>query len=108
MSPGSSGWRRDQRCYPGRSQAVAWLDHVEATVSRPLADILVEDRHLASFYFYLATQTCIDLARWIAEAGWPPPDDAGSAFDLLAARGAIGKDLARPLRNAVGLRAKHS
>ena len=87
-------------------QTGVWLHHVEVTVSRPLADILVEDRHLASFYLYLATQTCIDLAaRWIAKAGWPLPDDAGSAFDLLAAHGAIGKDLVRPLRNAVGLRA---
>jgi uncharacterized protein YutE (UPF0331/DUF86 family) len=63
------------------------------------------DRDLASFYVFLAIQEAIDLAaHWVADAGWPPPDEAGGAFDVLADRGAIERDLADAMRKAVGLR----
>jgi uncharacterized protein YutE (UPF0331/DUF86 family) len=62
-------------------------------------------RDLTAFYLQLAIQDCIDLAsHWVAEAGWPPPEDAGSAFDTLADRDVISRDLATFLRDAVSLR----
>ena len=54
---------------------------------------------------FLAIQECIDLAaHWVAEEGWGEPDDAGSAFDLLADRQVIDRDAATALRAATGLR----
>ena len=62
-------------------------------------------RDLALFYLFLAIQECIDLAaHWVADAGWSEPDDAGSAFDVLAERGAIDGGTATTLRAAAGLR----
>lgn len=62
-------------------------------------------RDLALFYLFLAIQECIDLAaHWVADEGWGEPDDAGSAFDLLAARGVIEAGTATALRAAAGLR----
>jgi len=62
-------------------------------------------RDLALFYLFLAIQECIDLsAHWVADAGWGEPDDAGSAFDVLAERGAIEREAATTLRAAAGLR----
>ncbi|MEW6323478.1 MAG: DUF86 domain-containing protein [Acidobacteriota bacterium] len=56
---------------------------------------------------FLALQECIDLAaHWLADAGWGPPDDAGSAFDVLAERGALSRALATTLREGVGLRSR--
>jgi len=65
-----------------------------------------EDRQdVASFHLFLAIQECIDLAvHWVADEGWGAPDDAASAFLLLAARRAIDRDLAEGLRGAAGLR----
>ena len=40
----------------------------------------------------------------MADAGWVPPDDAGSTFDVLAERGAIDHIVADRLRLASGLR----
>ena len=52
-------------------------------------------RDLALFYLFLAIQECIDLAaHWVADGGWPPPDDAGSTFDVLADRGVIARPVA--------------
>ena len=57
------------------------------------------------FYLFLAIQECIDLAaHWVADAGWEPPDDAGSTFDVLADRGPIDRTVADTLRLASGLR----
>lgn len=87
--------------------AAARLDQVEALVARPLGEFLadVQGRDLASFYLLVAVQEVIDLAaHWVADAGWPPPQEAGATFDLLADRGAIGRDLAARLRGATGLR----
>jgi uncharacterized protein YutE (UPF0331/DUF86 family) len=64
-----------------------------------------QSRDLASFYLLLAIQDVIDLAaHWVADAGWPPPPDASSTFDLLARQGAIEPGLADGLRAAAGLR----
>jgi uncharacterized protein YutE (UPF0331/DUF86 family) len=60
---------------------------------------------LSLFYLFLAIQECIDLAaHWVADEGWGEPDDAGSAFDVLAERGAIDRETATALRAAAGLR----
>ncbi len=65
----------------------------------------MQGRDLASFYLLLAIQEAVDLAaHWVSDAGWPPPADASSTFDLIAARGGIECDLAVRLRAAVGLR----
>jgi uncharacterized protein YutE (UPF0331/DUF86 family) len=40
----------------------------------------------------------------VADEGWGGPDDAGSAFDLLADRGVIDRETATALRAAAGLR----
>jgi uncharacterized protein YutE (UPF0331/DUF86 family) len=63
------------------------------------------ERDLALFYLFLTIQECIDLAaHWVADAGWQTPDDAGSTFDVLAARGVIESADADALRAATGLR----
>ena len=89
------------------ARAAAWLDEAEAILARPEAEYLADrrGRDLAAFYLFLAVQECIDLAaHWVADAGWQPPDDAASTFDLLADRGAIDAGLAGGMRAAVGLR----
>ena len=76
---------------------------IERSVDAFIADI--QGRDLAAFYLMLSIQECIDLAaHWVADAGWTPAPDAAGAFDELADRGAIGRDLAGILRGAVGLR----
>jgi uncharacterized protein YutE (UPF0331/DUF86 family) len=88
-------------------QATAWLDEAEAILSRSPEEFLAETKEhdLACYYLFLAIQECIDLAaHWLADAGWGPPDDAGSIFDVLAGRRAIDPGLAAGLRGAVGLR----
>jgi len=40
----------------------------------------------------------------VADAGWSEPDDAASAFDVLAERAAIERETATRLRAAAGLR----
>ena len=89
------------------TRAEAWLDSVESLLSRPaeelLADIQIWD--LASFRLFLAIQECVDLsACWIASAAWDFPNDASSAFDLLADHRAIDRDLALCLHRVVRLR----
>lgn len=86
-----------------------WLADAEARFELPPDDFRanVEARDLATFYLFLAMQKTIDLAaHWVADAGWDAPDDAGGAFDALAARGAIGHDLAGQLRAIVGVRSR--
>jgi uncharacterized protein YutE (UPF0331/DUF86 family) len=62
-------------------------------------------RDVSLFYLFLAIQECIDIAaHWVADEGWGEPDDAGSAFDMLADRQVISRDTAAVLRAAVGLR----
>jgi uncharacterized protein YutE (UPF0331/DUF86 family) len=88
-------------------RARAWLNDAQSLFEQSpdafRAD--VKGRDLALFYLFLAIQECIDLAaHWVADEGWGEPDDAGSAFDLLADRGVIGAESANTLRAAAGLR----
>lgn len=88
-------------------RARAWLNDAAPTLLGPLDAFLAapRDRDLSLFYLFLALQECIDLAaHWIADEGWGEPDDAGSAFDLLADRGVIDEETSATLRGAVGLR----
>ena len=89
------------------ARAAAWLDDASAILEQPVDQFVAatKDRDLALFYLFLAIQECIDLsAHWVADAGWGVPDDAGSTFDVLAARQCIDHDLADRLRLAAGLR----
>lgn len=88
-------------------RARVWLNDASARLLRPLDTFLADpkERDLALFYLFLAIQECIDLAaHWVADEGWGEPDDAGSAFDVLADRGVIDREQATALRAAVGLR----
>jgi uncharacterized protein YutE (UPF0331/DUF86 family) len=88
-------------------RARAWLNDAALSVLGPQEAYLADPqrRDLALFYLFLAIQECIDLAaHWVADAGWGEPDDAASAFDVLAERGAIGRPTATALRAAAGLR----
>jgi uncharacterized protein YutE (UPF0331/DUF86 family) len=89
------------------ARAGNWLDQSDALLRQPIDVFLanVKDRDLAAFYLLLAVQEAVDLAAHVvADAGWGPPDDAGSAFDLLADNGVLERPLADSLRGAVGLR----
>lgn len=89
------------------ARAAAWLDDASRILDQPVDEFVAatRDRDLALFYLFLAIQECIDLsAHWVADAGWGAPDDAGSTFDVLAARYCIDLDLADRLRLAAGLR----
>lgn len=89
------------------SRAVVWLTDASSIVERPASEFVAatKDRDLAIFYLFLTIQECMDLAaHWVADAGWGPPDDAGSTFDVLAERGAIDRGMADTLRAAAGLR----
>lgn len=88
-------------------RARGWLNDAAATLLNPLETFLADPkgRDLSLFYLFLAIQECIDLAaHWVADGGWGEPDDAGSAFDVLADRGVIARDTAGALRAAAGLR----
>lgn len=88
-------------------RARGWLNDASAILLNPVDAFVSEPkgRDLSLFYLFLAIQECIDLAaHWVADEGWGEPDDAGSAFDILADRGVIGRDMAGALRGAVGLR----
>lgn len=88
-------------------RARGWLNDASAILLNPLDAFLADPkgRDLSLFYLFLAIQECIDLAaHWVADGGWGEPDDAGSAFDLLADRGVIDRDAATALRAAAGLR----
>lgn len=83
------------------------LEQVDELLGDELEEFLadVRGRDLTAFYLQLAIQDCVDLAtNWVAEAGWPPPEDAGSAFGTLADHDLISRNLATFLREAVGLR----
>lgn len=89
------------------ARAAAWLDDASRILDQPIDEFVAatRDRDLALFYLFLSIQECIDLsAHWVADAGWGAPDDAGSTFDVLAARHSIDHDLAARLRLAAGLR----
>jgi uncharacterized protein YutE (UPF0331/DUF86 family) len=89
------------------ARAAAWLEDATTRFGDDVDTFAIdrERRDLAIFYLFLAIQECLDLAaHWVADAGWGPVDDAASAFDELADRGAIARDLADPLRGAAGLR----
>jgi uncharacterized protein YutE (UPF0331/DUF86 family) len=89
------------------ARARAWLNDAASALQSPLAAFLSDpkSRDLSLFYLFLAIQECIDLAaHWVADEGWGGPDDAGSAFDLLADRGVINRETATALRAAAGLR----
>lgn len=85
----------------------AWLNDAAGPLLGSL-DLFLSDskaRDLSLFYLLLAIQECIDIgAHWVADEGWGEPDDAGSAFDVLADRGVIDRDTATALRGAAGLR----
>lgn len=88
-------------------RAAAWLEEVEATLSRPRYELAkdVKSRDLAAFYLFLAIQECIDLAaHWVADEKIPPPQDAASTFDTLASRDLITVESAELMRAATGLR----
>jgi uncharacterized protein YutE (UPF0331/DUF86 family) len=88
-------------------RARAWLNDAAAILLDPLDAFLSEPkaRDLSLFYLFLAIQECIDLAaHWVADEGWGEPDDAGSAFDVLADRQVIDRETATALRAAAGLR----
>jgi uncharacterized protein YutE (UPF0331/DUF86 family) len=88
-------------------RARGWLNDAAAILLNPLETFLADPkaRDLSLFYLFLAIQECIDLAaHWVADGGWGEPDDAGSAFDVLADRGVIDRDTASALRAAAGLR----
>jgi uncharacterized protein YutE (UPF0331/DUF86 family) len=89
------------------ARATTWLSDAGRLFDQsPEAFIAnVKERDLALFYLFLAIQESVDLAaHWVADAGWGPPDDAGSTFDVLAERGAIDVPTAETLRQATGLR----
>lgn len=89
------------------ARAVRWLDDAESILSRDREDLSRDraSRDLAAFYLFLAIQECIDLAaHWVADDGLTPPEDAPSAFDVLAERGFIEPQTADALRGAAGLR----
>lgn len=88
-------------------RARGWLNDASSTLQHPLETFLSDPktRDLSLFYLFLAIQECIDLAaHWVADEGWGEPDDAGSAFDILADRAAIDRQTATALRAAAGLR----
>jgi hypothetical protein len=77
------------------ARARAWLNGAASALQSPLATFLSDpkSRDLSLFYLFLAIQECIDLAaHWVADEGRGAPDDAGSAFDLLADRGVIDRE----------------
>ena len=88
-------------------RARAWLNDSAGALSGSI-DLFLSDsktRDLSLFYLFLAIQECIDLAaHWVADEGWGQPDDAGSAYDVLADRQVIDRDTATALRAAAGLR----
>ncbi len=89
------------------ARAVAWLDSAEERYSLPAEALRAdpEGRDLAAFHLFLAIQEAIDLAaHWVADAGWTPPDDVGSTFDVLAAHGGIASHLADEMRAIVRVR----
>ncbi len=76
-------------------------------MAQPDGELLAEEDRLdlVSFHLQLAIQECIDLAiHAVADEGISPPDEVGSAFDVLADQGILDRELASRMRRAVGLR----
>jgi len=89
------------------ARAETWLADAASIFGRPPDEFMadIERRDLALFYVFLAIQGCLDLAaHWVADAGWPMPDDAASTFDVLADRRVLHREEASTLRKAAGLR----
>lgn len=89
------------------ANAGARLVEIERLLDRPRQEFVADPqgRDLTAFYFLLAVQECIDLAsHWVSDSDWRPPDDAASAFDILADHRLISRQLATTMRLAVGLR----
>ena len=89
------------------ARASAWLDDAEALLLRPPEEFAndVKARDLACFYLFLAIQECMDLAaHFVGDAGWAPPDEAASTFDIMADHAVMDRALADSMRAAAGLR----
>jgi len=89
------------------ARATAWLNDAEALLARPQQEFAndVKSRDLTCFYLFLAIQECMDLAaHFVGDAGWAPPDEAASTFDIMADHGIIDRALADSMRAAAGLR----
>jgi uncharacterized protein YutE (UPF0331/DUF86 family) len=89
------------------ARAQGWLEKAEILAARPVEDFLadIDEQDLVTFHLLRAIQEAIDLAvHWVADSGLQPPDDVGSAFDILADEKRIDRDLADRMRGAVGLR----
>jgi uncharacterized protein YutE (UPF0331/DUF86 family) len=89
------------------ARAAAWLDDAEALLATPVDEFArdARSRDLACFYLFLAIQECIDLgAHIVGDAGWAPPDEIESTFDIMADKGMIERSLADSMRGAAGLR----
>lgn len=89
------------------ANAVRRLDAAERIFSHPLEELMKDEekRDLATFYTFIVVQECIDIAaHWVADAGWRSPSEAGGMFDVLCENGQITADMAKGLRQAVGLR----
>ncbi|MFZ5471521.1 MAG: type VII toxin-antitoxin system HepT family RNase toxin [Myxococcota bacterium] len=64
-----------------------------------------QERDLAAYYLVLAVELCSDLAEHlIADRGLGAPGTVGEEFDILARHGIVTGELAKQLREAVGLR----
>ena len=67
------------------------------------ADVDLQDA--AAMSLLVATQEAIDIALHLAaDEGWGTPASYGEAFELLAKRGVVTAELARLLRQVVGVR----
>jgi uncharacterized protein YutE (UPF0331/DUF86 family) len=89
------------------ARATEWLDSAGALYGRSIDDLRADAaaRDLAAFHFFLAVQEVIDLAaHWVADAGWTPPDDVGSTFDVLVDHAAIPRELGDEMRSIVRVR----
>jgi len=89
------------------ARAEAWLNDVESLLSRPAEELLVDIQSwdLASFRLFLAIQESINLSAYLsAGAALGFPNDAASAFDLLADHSVIDRELATRLRGVMRLR----
>lgn len=83
------------------------LRSADEIFAKPSDEFLEEEkeRDLATFYLFLAVQSCIDIAaHWVASSDWGPAEEASSTFEILREKGRISEPLAEGMRSAVGLR----
>lgn len=94
---------RVQRLLRAVSDELAFLEHeAHADADRRSDPIWLRG---VKYSFVAAIEACIDTAHHMcASAGWGPPADNGDAMRLLGAHGALGSELARAMRQAVGFR----